>query len=169
MQITIEEHEMSGQKNHQGRRRSPMSLALFAVILLIAGTASAASDTNRNYSSTLNNDCNGEQIVFNGTEHIVDNTKVQGDRLHINTMRQANGRGPGTMSGAEYIVANGIKSNMKVPVGNVFIRNWSKANAQSSGNPAYPAVDFWQLAIFHVRPDGTPGPTKFETRCHPNE
>jgi hypothetical protein len=150
---------MSDKRQHQ-EKRGPFMLALLAAGFLIAASAQASSTQDRNFSGNNPNPCNGDNVNWTGTEHIVDNTKADNDgTLHVNTMRQAHGDGVGVPSGLQYTVGMTSKLNGKFPPGPVIIRNRTKVNSQG------PAQNFFETFYQKINEDGTPGTTTFESDC----
>lgn len=151
---------MTNQTKTNTRKRSGIGLAFFASLFLIAGSASAASDMNKNYSSTQPNPCNGDSVAFSGSQHTVSNNKTDKDGTqHMNFQTDTHGNGIGMPSGLQYTVGQQMKVVGKFPPGPVMFRQRTKV--VSSG----PADNFFETFIFRFNEDGTPGQNDFESDC----
>jgi len=126
------------------------------MFLMAAATAYADSDTVKNVDGSLLNACNGENVSYTGTLHIVSSNKPG----MINMMIDHRGKGVGDVTGASYNVADNFKSKMKAPPGDVIFRQWDKAVAKANVAP-----DFFVVDKVVVHNDGTTD-RSFDYRCH---
>lgn len=150
---------MCSQREHKTRAGSGTTLALFAALLLLAGTVSAAETTSA-MSGNTSNPCNGDTVAWSGTEKTNNNSKMDNSgKLHINSMSQVHGKGVGTPSALQYNVGFASKQNGKFPPGPVIFRQRTKVNSNG------PADNFWETFFFRFNQDGSPGNTSFESDC----
>jgi hypothetical protein len=134
-----------------------VTLSVFAMFLLVAGSASAASETTKTTYEGFN-PCNGDQIAVDGQTHTVNNSKPK--HIHFYQQRHGNGVSFMPVPGHKYTHGDHIKLNMKVPAGPTVIRTWAKAVSQTQGVP-----DFMEQTTTTFNADGSMGPSKFESRC----
>lgn len=141
---------MSKGRRRQGRRRSVVTLSMFAMLLLVAGNASAATQHTQNYTTADTHPCTGEPLAVEGHEHFTSNSKPG----HINTHRRVAGQATGVMD-HRFTYGDQLKINMKTPPGSVYIRSWKKVISQQREVP-----DFMLMEVIHFHPDGSPAGTK---------
>jgi len=148
-------------KQREKHRGGLIAGAVFAALLLIAGTASAASDTTQPFGpATQPNPCNGDSVTFQGTERFVTNNHVDSDgTMHVNTMHQIKGQGVGSPSGVQYNVGSATKVNGKFPPGPVIFRERTKVISNG------PTDNFYETFFFRINQDGSPGNTNFQSDC----
>lgn len=148
------------------RRFGKLSLMVALLSGLPMATQAFAQTTHVNekrpVSTSVANECNGEQVPFDGFIHFVETTRVRPDgTVQFTASDRFNGQGNGQVTQLTYTVGGALNINaiFDPDGGPLMIRERMKVISQG------PADNFFLTVLFKVNGNGQMSVVDFSTDC----
>jgi hypothetical protein len=154
-------------------QRRWVAFAILALLLLVSTAASAQTTTTKtnqttDYSSTVQNPCNGDTVAVSGKHHFMASQQTQKNgRVHMQMTESRNGTGLGAPSGKKYSYGETVRTNAILPAApegqpTGIARHWMRVVSEGSS----PEGDnFYQMIVTRLHRNGNASESVEKLEC----